>query len=518
LLTFHENPETTLPPPSSKHDVSALLEEARRIVGCVERIVDSHYGSSDLIDGRLVAHAAYDQLIQFLGDRGSIHERRCIRTEILKDSWWPWSIAKLLYHISFSRLHHLTKKTDLSSIRSAILLLPGVRSRPNLLSRLEDNLKEGYPVVMMTVTSNNLPWEIRNLSYRDGLPSVETHLTSSDIVRFLRISFRILSDKANFVRSIEERVFCRYGINSVPIRSRISAALLSALLDNVEYGIIGERLSEYSPCAVVSEVANYGKIAYILSNLNRRNVCTVGIQHGVMIDPYEYIPAAKRFGCPSPYSLKLLTELTSRVKGKDSYFLCGLPEQLSHTKKSVARKGSGGFGFVDSNETVKLYKELSVQIIKSSTHVATLPKLFVKSHPRAKQSMKIESWFMFPRYVSMGIVTWDDFCKDIEVSITLSFDAIYELLAREIVTVVINPGNRFQAGNGVRFNNLTFVCNSFELDSALSEISERETKWVDREQKELDAYLGYVFGSNSSRHYGHAVRGIIDEHTRKTET
>jgi len=489
-------------------DIEILLKKSRRIVFDIEEIIRWHYGWIDLIDERLIAHAAYDNLLECMGTQCKAGDQVNNSAGRIPVVWLLWPIAKLIYHIFVSRVHNLFKKHNLSAISDAILILPGVISLPNLLSRLEENLKAHYFCVSMTATSDNIPWEIKQLSDTTFPPHIEGFLSFRDVLWFMRIMTRVATGRSEFVKDIRARVFSKYNINNPAVIKKIINTIFYSIFDNIEYCLIGKKIVKNCPRALISEIANYGKIAYVMSYVGKKNIMTIGLQHGVIIDPFEYLPASEYFGCPSTYALKRLKDLECPVERKTHYFLSGLPEQM--TSKVIFTDHRRATALVDSNERIRMYKRQSIEILQKSKKINELPVLYIKSHPRASNAMKIENLFTLPNYRSMGISDWDDFSRRINVAITFSFDAVYELLIRKIVTIVINPSKRFYPGDYTILNNLKFVCSSEELDSILSDILDEKIIWNKSEEQEITDYLSYVFGKYDNSLYRNAVKEIID--------
>ena len=486
-------------------NIEILLKKSRRIVSDIEEIVEQHYGWIELVDGRLIAYVAYDSLIEYFGSKGKAGNQTDNKKKII---WGLWPITKIIYHIMVSKIHGLFKAINTNSISDAILMLPGVGSLSNFLSRLEDNLKESYSCVSMTTSARNTPRKIKRLLVTNSLPYIEGFLSFSDVFLFVRTMMQVAKSRFNFVQDIQKRIFIKYNINNHAIKREIINNLFYSLFDNIEYGLIGQRIVQCNPRALISDIASYGKIAYIMSYANKKGIITIGIQHGVMIDPFKYFPASKYFGYSSKYALKKLEDLENPRKRETHYFLCGLPEQMT-AKAIVPDHGIQAVGLVDSNESIRMDKRQSVEILQKSENIHKLPVLYVKSHPRAGNAMKVENWYALSNYKSMGVSSWDNFCGRINIAITFSFDAVYELLIRKIVTIVINPSKRFNTGYYADLNNLKFACNSAELDSILLDILDKKLIWDKSTEQEITDYLSYVFGRSDDRLYGNAVKGIL---------
>lgn len=489
--------------------IDIILKKARRIVSDIEGIVEQHYGWIEFVEGRLIAHTAYDSLIEYKGAQSKERNRIDNRTFRIPFIWMLWPIAKLFYHIFVSKFHIFTKPNNTNEISNAILILPGVRSFPHLLSRLEVNLKESYSCISMTVTANNVPWEIKQLLNTNLPPHIEEILSFSDVFWFIRAMLQVAKSRSDFIRDIQERIFSKYNINNPRLTKGIINSMFYSIFDNIEYGLIGKKIARHRPRALISEVANYGKIAYIMSYVRKKNILTIGIQHGVMIDPFEYLPASEYFGCPSKYALKKLEELKNCRKRKSYYFLCGLPEQMT-SKEILTEHRMRNVGLVDSNERIQIYKRQSVEILQKSKSIHKLPVLYIKSHPRAYNTMKVENWLTLPNFKSMGISNWDDFCRGISIAITLSFDAIYELLKRKIVTIVLNPLNIFGNNKIRNYNNLRFVHNSVEIDVILSDIIDNKVAWDETEENVLGKYMDYIFGEIDNELYVKSIIKILN--------
>lgn len=491
-----------------------LYHHVRNIQIDIELILKKYFSWIDFFDETIVSFYAYDALIDYVGRN---HEIKDSNTQLLgmsavPGSWIIWPFIKLLYHFFLSNSRNIIAKSKKGEIPSSILLLPVTKKSPHLLSIVQKMLDGmNYSCITMTVTSSNISWEAKEIVSHGSLEYVEGLLSIKHLFQIFRTRNRVLKEiNPSFLNDFCQQIFSRYNIHDENVRKIILRKIVYGLLDNIEYGLIGAEISKYRPLAVISEVVKYGKVAFIMSYLDKIKTPTIGLQHGVLINPFDYYPSSKYFGCSSLYSKKKLESIIG-AKNK-CFFLAGLPEQMSRNKPISANDNENkiSLGIVDSTETIVLYRMQMIEIIKNSKFIKKFEDLYIKSHPRVAKGDKIEDWLSLPNFRSLGTLNWDEFSSKVNTAITFSFDAVYELLKMEKVTIMLNPANRFDATEIPDFCNLKIISTAMELDSILIDILEGRVRWNSSEESDIKHFLDYIYGKKDDDAYIQSIIKVLD--------
>lgn len=506
-------------------DLEDIYEEARIAFRDIEVIVRKHFGWFEYLDENKVARYVYEILVDFFGRTNNnqsigFKSTRGIgfKSTRVPFFWIFWPFVKNFYRCAISNLTKIFFPFKKKEISNKVLFLPVTEIKPHSLSILQGGLQEKYPCLTMVLTGNTKWWKIpevlrRKSSYVEMLFSIKDSV--KDIFKFWRIMAKTFATNRayEFKMDITKGLFVKYGIEDAEIKRIIFRRLLYGFFDNVEYCQIGKRISMLSPLAVISDVTTVGKVAFIMSylNLNRVNVLTIGLQHGIVTDTHRYFPASRYFGCASLYALE-------KLQGADPYrsefyFLGGLPEQMTWNHSDRARNTrihEFGLGIVDSNDRIRMLLRQLVEILRDSKWLPKMNKIYVKRHPRFRRQTNFDYWMDLPNVRDTGISDWETFSSRVNIAITLSYDAIYELLRRKIVTIVLNPAKRMDTKKFPEFNNLKFIKDSVELDSVLGDMSAGAIKWNSDEEQEIWDFLDYVYGKSEESRYVESVVEVID--------
>jgi len=493
-------------------DLEVIYDEARIASRDIEVIVRENFGWFEYLDENKVARYVYEILLDCFG-RVDKDESIGFKSIGVPFVWILWPFAKLIYHCSIANIQKVFSASKKTEIANKVLLLPVLKVKPHLLSILESGIQRKYPCFTMALTSNKLWREVSENVQGNCDPYVESLFSSRDFFAFFRIMVKTVCHTAYiFKRDIIRGIFEKYGINDRKSKTVIFRRLIYGIFDNVEYCLIGKRISALNPSAVISEVTTVGKIAFIMSYLNRVNILTIGVQHGFVTDTHRFYPASRYFCCVSRYALERLQEADE--ERKKYYFLGSLQEQMTQKKVVESRKigrNEGGFGIVDSKDEILMLLRQRVDILNGSKYLRWISKIYVKSHPRFLESSNIDNWLELPKLENLGVSNWETFASKIDIAITLSYDAIYELMRRKIVTIVLNPAKRVDIKKFPKLRNLKFVKDSAELDSILSDVLAGKIKWDKFEEQKIDQFLEYVYGSNDENFYIQSVCKIIDK-------
>ncbi len=493
-------------------DLQHVYVDARHIQSDIEQILRKYFSWLSFLDEKIVSFYAYDTLIDYVGrkENGTIDlNNQHFEMPASTSLWFIRPILKILYHYILSNTQKISSKFKIEEVHSSILFLPVTKRKPHLLSIIRNMLSaRGYSCSDMAVTSNNVFWESRETFSKNSIPYTESLLSMTNVFQIVRAVNRIFRTfNSALPKEFSVNVFNKYGINNDNVKNTILKKILYGLTDNIEYGMIGRQISSFKPLAVISEVVKYGKVPFIFSYLNKAEIPTIGLQHGILINPFDYYPSSKYFGCSSLYSKKKIESITED-KNK-FYFIAGLPEQMSRNKpkytNSVENKIS--LGIVDSTETIVLYRMQMIDIIEKSKLIGKFKDLWVKSHPRVAKGDRIEDWLTLSNFRSLGKSNWDEFSSKVNTAITFSFDAVYELMKMKKVTIMLNPANRFDATGLPRFRNLKIIRTAFELDAVLMDILEGKSVWDITEESRINHFLDYVYGKKDDEAY---VRSLVD--------
>ena len=497
---------------SNKINLEVIYTKARRAILDIEGIIRKHFGWYEYLDENKIARYNYEILVDCFG-KNNRKQSIWFKSARIPFVWVFYPLLKIIYHFTISNLTKIFFPFKKKEISNKVLLLPVTEIKPHALSILQSGLQEKYPCLTMVLTGNKKWRKIPEVLRRKSYNYIEMLFSVKDSFKFWGIFAKTFATNRSyeFKKYITKGLFVKYGIEDAEIKRIIFRRLLYGFFDNVEYCEIGKRISMLNPLAVISDVTTVGKVPFIMSYLNRVNILTIGLQHGIVTDTYRYYPASKYFGCASQSALEKLKEAD---KGrKEYYFLCGLPEQMTRSEVVDPKKNTMneiGFGIVDSNDRIRMLLRQLVDLMGASKYLARIPKIYVKRHPRFRKSCNIDDWLEIPNLKDLGVSNWETFASKVDIAITLSYDAIYELMRRKIVTIVLNPSNRMNTKNFPKFDNLKFVRSPSEIDSILSAALEGTVAWNSNEEQRIKDFLDYVYGTSEENRYVESVIQVID--------
>ena len=144
--------------------------------------------------------------------------------------------------------------------------------------------------------------------------------------------------------------------------------------------------------------------------------------------------------------------------------------------------------------------------------MGTIETILVKSHPRSQPKERIDSLIQGPAFNTVGGIRWNSFGERVGVCISLSFDAVFELLRRKIVTIVVDAMGVLRAYDPLELRNIRFIRTSSELEDALDAFLRGQMSWMPEEEAEIEKWISSVFGRPNGSTYVESITSVLAEH------